>query len=100
MSALLRIFFVATLICVNSRVHKRGFSVKPLQALEACTRSQREFIFSRCLSLFLSLFLSQILSPILLPHSLAVSLVDSLAQFYHRIRPPDSLAGFARSFSR
>jgi len=45
MSALLRIFFVATLICVNPRVRKRGFSVKALQALGACTRSQREFIF-------------------------------------------------------
>jgi len=45
MSALLRIFFVATLICVNPRVRKRGFSVKALQALEACTRSQREIFF-------------------------------------------------------
>ena len=48
MSAFLQIFIVARLICVNPRVRKRGFAVKALQALEVCTRSQREFFFSRC----------------------------------------------------
>ena len=42
MFALLRIFFVATLICVNSCVRERGFSVKALQALGACIHSQHE----------------------------------------------------------
>jgi len=47
MSALIGIFYVVTRIGTNFHVRKRGFAVKALQALEACTRSQREIFFSR-----------------------------------------------------